>query len=109
MYEGNKDYEKFLRDRITKLRIEKNLSERQLSFELGHCEGYINKITSGYTLPSIKEFVYICEYFGLTPKEFFDEEAEYPILMQKAIKELKGLDESSVLLIIGFINKLKNK
>ena len=90
MYEGNKDYEKFLRDRITKLRIEKNLSERQLSFELGHCEGYINKITSGYTLPSIKEM-------------------EYPILMQKAIKELKGLDESSILLIIGFINKLKNK
>ena len=87
MYEGNKDYEKFLRDRITKLRIEKNLSERQLSFELGHCEGYINKITSGYTLPSIKEFVYICEYFGLTPKEFFDEEMEYPILMQKAIKK----------------------
>ena len=29
MYEENKDYEKFLRDRITKLRIEKNLSERQ--------------------------------------------------------------------------------
>jgi hypothetical protein len=29
--------------------------------------------------------------------------------MQKAIKELKGLDESSILLIIGFINKLKNK
>ena len=34
---------------------------------------------------------------------------EYPILMQKAIKELNGLDESSILLIIGFINKLKNK
>jgi len=29
--------------------------------------------------------------------------------MQKAIKELNGLDESSILLIIGFINKLKNK
>ena len=32
MYEGNKDYEKFLRDRITKLRIEKNLSELAIKF-----------------------------------------------------------------------------
>ena len=56
MYEGNKDYEKFLRDRITKLRIEKNLSERQLSFELGHCEGYINKITPTITTANTTNF-----------------------------------------------------
>ena len=65
--------EKFIRERITKLRLNKNVSEYRMSLDLGHSDSYIRNITSGKALPSMSEFLYICEYFNITPKEFFDE------------------------------------
>ena len=64
--------EQFVRDRITQLRISRGLSEYQLSYELGHSRGYINNISSGKSLPSMSEFFAICDYFDITPCEFFD-------------------------------------
>ena len=64
--------EEFVRDRITQLRINKGISEYQLSYDLGHSRGYINNISSGKTMPSMREFFAICEYFKITPLEFFD-------------------------------------
>ena len=66
--------EKFIRERITKLRLNKNVSEYRMSLDLGHSDSYIRNITSGKALPSMSEFLYICEYLGVTPKEFFDED-----------------------------------
>ena len=57
--------EEFLRKRITQLRMQKGVSEYQMSYDLGHCRGYINNISSGKSLPSITEFFSICEYFDL--------------------------------------------
>ena len=68
--------EKFIRERITKLRLNKNVSEYRMSLDLGHSDSYIRNITSGKALPSMSEFLYICEYFNITPKEFFDQEAK---------------------------------
>ena len=62
----------FVRDRITQLRIQKGVSEYKMSYDLGHSRGYINNISSGKALPSLAEFFAICEYFGITPIEFFD-------------------------------------
>ena len=39
--------EKFVRDRITELRIKADISEYQLSLELGHSKSYIQSISSG--------------------------------------------------------------
>lgn len=56
--------EKDIRDKITQLRVEHNhLSEYQLSLELGQSKGYIQGITAGRSLPSMKMFLNICEYF----------------------------------------------
>ena len=65
--------EQFIRDRISKLREEKQVSERKMSLDLGHSTSYIRSITSGRSLPSMSEFLYICEYLGVTPMEFFNE------------------------------------
>ncbi|WP_330398458.1 helix-turn-helix transcriptional regulator [Anaerocolumna aminovalerica] len=46
-------YEKFVRDRITQLRLRKGISEYQLSYDLGHSRGYIYNITSGKSLPPL--------------------------------------------------------
>ena len=66
--------EQFIRDRLSKLREEKQVSERKMSLDLGHSTSYIRGITSGRSLPSMSEFLYICEYLGITPSEFFKEE-----------------------------------
>ena len=48
-------YEKYLRERITELRSQKDISEHRLSLELGKSGSYIRSITSGATMPSMKE------------------------------------------------------
>ena len=58
--------EQFIRDRISSLRQEKQISERKMSLDLGHSTSYIRSITSGRALPSMSEFLYICEYLGVT-------------------------------------------
>lgn len=69
-------YEQFIRERITELRLEKGISEYQMSLDLGHSKNYIRNITSGKTLPAMGEFFYICEYFRITPKQFFEVDSE---------------------------------
>lgn len=72
------DYAQFVRNRITSLRLEKGISEYQLSYELGKCKTYIQAITSGKSLPSFDAFFDLCNYFDVTPEEFFaakDDEA----------------------------------
>lgn len=66
------NYDDFIRERITRLRLERNLSEYQLSYELGQSKGYIQSITSRRALPSMAMFLDICDYFNLTPAEFFE-------------------------------------
>ena len=63
----------FIRDRITELRLNKNISEYKMSMDLGHSKSYIQSISSGRALPSMSEFLYICDYLGVTPQEFFNE------------------------------------
>ena len=53
-------FEDFIRERITELRMRKNVSERCMSLDMGHSEGYINHITSGKAMPSMIEFFEIC-------------------------------------------------
>ena len=56
----------FVRERITQLRVRKDVSEYKMSYDLGHSRGYINNISSGKTLPSMTEFFAICDYFDIT-------------------------------------------
>ena len=99
--------EEYVRERITQLRIGKGISEYQLSYDLGHSRGYINNISSGKSLPSMSEFFAICDYFNITPSEFFDSKQTNPALISKAISEMKSLTEDDMLLILTFINRLK--
>ena len=58
--------------RLTELRLSKDVSAREMSLSLGLSEGFINKIENGGSLPNMTNFLYICDYFGISPKEFFD-------------------------------------
>ena len=98
--------EEFVRNRITQLRLNKGISEYQLSYDLGHSRGYINNISSGKSLPSLSEFFYICDYFEITPQEFFDLQHDNPVLITKAVDELRNLNDDDILLVLTLINRL---
>lgn len=99
-------YEDFVRERITQLRIKKGISEYQMSYDLGHSRGYVYNISSGKALPPLKEFFAICDYFDITPKQFFDDGTQNPELIQKAVEGMRQLDENDLLMLLGFINRM---
>ena len=96
----------FIRNRITQLRLQKGVSEYQMSYDLGHSRSYVYNISSGKSLPPMAEFLEICNYFGITPSQFFDNSVENPALLQSAIDELKKLDDDDIMLIISNIRRL---
>lgn len=63
-------------------------------------------ISSGKSLPPMAEFLRICEYFNLTPSQFFDESLENPSLLQSVIDELRKLNDDDLILILGNIRRL---
>ncbi len=98
--------EKYVRDRITQLRLKKGVSEYQMGFDLGHSRGYIYNISSGKSLPPFKEFFAFCEYFGITPADFFDEGNSNPVMIQQALDGMKKLSDDDLELVLKFIERL---
>ena len=101
--------EKFIADRITELRLKKNVSEYRMSLDLGHSNSYIRSITSGKALPSMTEFLYICEYFGITPKEFFDDGMKNPELVGKLYSLAKNMSDEDLAVLVNMAERLCEK
>jgi transcriptional regulator with XRE-family HTH domain len=101
--------ETFVRNRITELRLKKGVSEYRMSTDMGHSKNYIQGISSGRSLPSFSEFLYMCEYFGISPREFFDDGLKNPALLQEAIDGMKTLSDEDITLILGNIKRLQKK
>lgn len=101
--------EKFIADRITEMRLKKNVSEYQMSLDLGKNKSYIQNISSGRSLPSMSQFLEICNYFNITPQQFFDEELHNIPLYQKATDLLKQLDDDDMIAIISILKRLTYK
>lgn len=102
-------YEEFVRNRISQLRIAKGVSEYKMSYDLGHSRGYIYNISSGKALPPMTEFFAICNYFGITPGEFFEEDNCNPKLINDTAESLKCLNEKDLTLVCELIERLKEK
>ena len=99
----------FVRERITQLRLQKDVSEYKMSYDLGHSRGYINNISSGKTLPSMTEFFAICDYFGISPVEFFDTTTANPKLSRSVLEALEQLDEDDLELTLTNVKRLLRK
>lgn len=91
----------FVRKRITQLRLQKDISEYRMSYDLGHSRGYINNISSGKTLPSMTEFFAICDYFGISPAEFFNVEAGNPMLSKEVADAIVQLSDDDLSLTLA--------
>ena len=97
---------KFIRDRITQLRIQKGVSEYQMSYDLGHSRSYMYNISSGKSLPPMAEFLEMCDYLEVSPSDFFNDRTENPVLLQTAIEELKRLNDDDLVLTISNLRRL---
>lgn len=99
----------FVRERITQLRIQKGVSEYKMSYDLGHSRGYINNISSGKTLPSMGEFLAICDYFSISPAEFFDSGSANPKLVREVADAIGKLNEDDLRLTLANVTRLLRK
>ncbi len=99
----------FIRDRISVLRTKKNVSEYKMSLDLGHSKSYMQSISSGRALPSMSEFLYICEYLGVTPKEFFDDGMQEPLLVRKLCALTRNMSEADLNILITTAERLNQK
>lgn len=84
-------YEKDFSKRLSELRIQKGVSARDMSLSLGQNSGYINHIENKQALPSLPVFFNICDYFGISPEEFFAEKKSKTINISSLSEELKFL------------------
>ena len=87
--------------RLSQLRINKGVSARDMSLSLGQSPNYINGIEGGKNYPSMETFFYICDYFGITPKEFFDIESTNPTKTGELLEIVKSLPGEHIELLIS--------
>ena len=80
-----------------------------MSTDLGHSKSYIQSISSGRSMPSMSEFLYICEYLGVTPKEFFDDSIAEPQLVQKLYELTRNMSEDNLSVLVDLAERLNNK
>lgn len=99
----------YVRKRITELRLLKGISEYQMSLDLGHGKNYIHSISSGKTLPSLTELPYICEYLGVSMRDFFDESADYPVLLNAVLTRAKMMNEADLNALIAIMDRMLDK
>lgn len=103
------DYIEWFYKRLSELRVQKGVSARDMSLSLGQSESYINKIENKRTLPSFTGFIYICEYFGITPQEFFNEQSSSPQKAKELLKELEKLTPEQAEHILQVVKDLTSK
>ena len=109
MFACYEDYETFISGRISKLRSQKKVSARDMSLSIGQGAGYISNIENKNNMPSMQGLYFICEYFQITPNDFFGEEIENPMLLNEIIKKIKPLNDKTLEAMRVFLEELSKK
>lgn len=100
------DKETFTR-RLVELRMKKGVSARDMSLSIGQSAGYINNIENGVNYPSMALFFYICDYLGVTPKEFLDIDIIDPVKTRELLEAAKKLDSEHLEHLIAIAKGLR--
>ena len=105
-------YIEFVRSRITELRVKKDVSEHKMSLDLDKSGSYIRGITSGASMPSVKELFNIIAYFDMSPVDFFaplgTEDAPYSAICER-LRSLDNSDLDKVSTFLDWIAEQENK
>lgn len=101
---AERNYEDMLRERITELRLQKNVSEHRMSLDLNKSGSYIRRITSGDALPSVRELFHIMDYFQLSPVEFFLPISRKELKYDRLYDRLRGMSNADLKKVETFIS-----
>ena len=93
--------------RLVQLRMNKGVSARDISLSIGQSPNYIIGIEGGKNYPSMETFFYICDYFGITPKEFFDMDSTNPGKTTELMEIVKTLPNEQLDLFIALGKAVK--
>ena len=93
--------------RLVQLRMNKGVSARDMSISIGQSPNYIIGIEGGKNYPSMETFFYICDYFGITPKEFFDMDSTNPGKTTELMEIVKTLPNEQLDLFIALGKAVK--
>ena len=93
----------YIRKRISTLRDAKGISASKLSRDIGQNKDYIGHIEKGKALPSLENFLEICQCLDISCGDFFDDKTEYPIQYKELFNLLNKLDSIDLATIIEFI------
>ena len=93
--------------RLVSLRMDKNVSAREMSLALGQSPGYINNIENGANYPSMAIFFYICEYLDVTPEEFFASDNAHPAKARALAEAAQHLSAEQLERLTAIARELK--
>ena len=96
--------ENIIAERVSEIAAKKNISFYRMSYDLGQCRSYMGKIASGEIKPSMNNFFAICDYFEITPVEFFDSNINKET--QSIVDLIMQLSESDKNTIFKVVNAL---
>ncbi len=96
-------------ERLTLLREQKGVSAREMSLDLGQAHSAIHGFENKRSFPKMLNFFYICEYLGITPKEFFDYADSNPAQTKELCDGFLKLDAKSRAYILGLVNDMGNR
>ncbi len=99
----------FIAKRVAQLRMQKNVSAREMSLAVGQNENYINKIENKKSLPSIPGVYYICEYLGITVSEFFDEGNVMPGRLRELNERLRKLTPAQIDAVMAVVSEFEKE
>ena len=103
---------KWIAKRLENLRNIKGVSAREMSRGIDKEETYIRQIEKGKITPSISVLSEICQYLGITLRDFFDTEVESPESLNELIELLRPLGRyeiNSITNIVELIAERKSK
>ena len=93
--------------RLVSLRMDRNVSAREMSLALGQSPGYINNIENGANYPSMAVFFYICEYLDVTPEEFFAADNAHPAKVRALAEAAQHLSAEQLDRLTAIARELK--
>lgn len=102
-------YENRFYERLSELRIKKGVSARDMSLSIGQNAGYINHIENRQTFPSLPVFFTICDYFEITPQDFFSEKEDCISCVSSVVEDLTKLTKEQLNSIAIIVHDLSQK
>jgi len=101
------DIKDFIPKRILQLRTARGITAKDMSLLIGQGSGFISNIENLKALPAYDKLVLICDYFGITVSEFFDEGNHHPEFAKPIMDELRTLDAQQLETVLAVIRGFK--